>query len=352
VALVALAALAWMLAGWCTTSWFEARRSLADRQATLAAFGTPTQPRLKGSGAGGAIEDEHTLGATIAELVPEHDAASRAGDTSYLLEQVEALAAEAGVTLLQFIPQATATAKDPAAVVRLQLQGPANAREALLLTLGDPAPAVEMGSLRLASGPQAGVLLCDLVVRLRDAAFLARLALAHPGQVGPGAAGRIPVRAAPSDNSALTPHLIPAMAFATPRPSQPAGPLPLAVGIVPDTPKAATSGAGTSGSANPGAARPAVMGAPGSSAHDPLAGVRLRGVLEAGEQVAVLLDLPGTGALLLRRSERLGLTRFRLESAAAGRASLIGDAGERRVLGLEEDAREENVREKNVGVPR
>ncbi len=292
VALGVSAGLACLLAVWCIASCIGAWQTLADREASLAALAAGASPGVTvGVGAvdpaGGGVSAEDAAEQLVA-------------DASRLLEHVEALAAGAGVVLLQFLPETAPAGKAPD-VVRLQLRGTPTALEALLLSLGEPAPAIELATMRLAAGPVADQLLCELGLRLHDAASLARL----------GGKAVVPEPTAWSDHASL----IPTGVFGTP------GPLRSAA-------EAASHGLTGPAMAHQRVAHP-------EARPDPLAGMRLLGLLRKGEHVAVLLDSPATGPVLLRRSEPLGLTGFRLQAAAAGRATLANDVGERRVLELD-----------------
>ncbi len=286
------AVLGWLLAAWCIASCVGAWQTLADREASLADLAAGAAP--------GIAVDVRTFGPVGGMAHPEDAVQQLVADASRLLEHVESLAASVGVTMLQFLPEVTPAGKD-AAFVRLHLRGPPPALEALLVGLGDPAPAVELTTLRLAASPVAGELLCELGLRLHDGASLERLGKAA---VAPGYAAR-----------AVDAGLIPAGVFGPP-------------GTLRGAAQVAVANVAQLAMAEPQVAQP-------GRKPDPLLGVRLLGLLRKGQQFAALLDSPATGPVLLRPSESLGLTRFRLEAAAAGRATLANDAGERRVLELE-----------------
>ncbi len=212
-----------------------------------------------------------------------------------LLEFIESLAASSGAGLTQFIPEAAAaTANASSTAVRLQIHGAPARVEEFLNGLGGSAPALEMTSLRLSPAQAVGELLCELSLRLHGEDSLAELGRAPVAQVGP--------HGDPPDT------LIPGAFFGTITTG-------MAEGAPPDAPAASV----------------ALQGA----LPDELAGIRLAGILRQGDRTAALLDVPGEGMLLLRPAERLGRTRFRLESAGMARVVLAGDAAERRTLELD-----------------
>jgi len=269
------AVLSMLLAGGLSLALFEARAGLEQHRDTLRRF---------------AAESSSGPAATVLEDV----AAQLLLEPPRLLEYIEVLADQSGAAILQFLPDVTATGDGASPIgVRLQIQGAPAQVEGFLLGLGGPASAIELGSLRLAPAMAAGELLCEIALRLHDAESLAAL-------------GRSP------DAS------VPALAD-----------------VGEDLLSAAAFGLDTRGVAQMPAAGPPDAASADVPASDVLAGVRLAGLLRQGELRAALLEVPGEGMLLLRPAERVGETRFRLESAGPAAVVLASDRGERRTFELD-----------------
>jgi hypothetical protein len=277
--------LAILTAAWAAVGLFAARQLLAERESALA-IAESSLP-VGATGRVGPQADVIALEDAAAQLITE---------PSRLLEAVEGLAADAGVVLLQFLPDPSPPGAGTAAV-RLQSRGAEEAVWRFLAGLGERAPAVEVATLRLAAA-EPGSVLVELGLRLHDEPSLMRVGQSPPAVLPAGGAG--------IDNDLVQ---VPAALFGT-------------ASAVADS----TEPFGRAGVESRVAVRAPVP--------DPLAGVRLAGVLGAPGRLAALLEVPGIGAVLLRPNDRLGDTHFRIERVAPGHVVLTGVAGERRVFEL------------------
>lgn len=286
-------AASWLLAASLATATLGARQTL-DRNASKVAALFAISPSLPavgpGSGPVGTASeaDEAAMEAAVTALLV---------DPPDLLERVETLAAASGVTLAQFVPEpADGKAAGTLPTLRLQVGGPAERVESFLTGLGGSGLAIELSSLRLAAGRVPGEILCDAALRLHDEDSLARLAAVFPS-------------AAPRSLDAIA--LIPGGVF---------GPSGLAGTTLTSTAAGRVDLADSIAHVPPA---------------DPLAGIRLTGIFRQGDRVAALIDIPGEGPALLRPADPLGQTRFRLESASAGRVVIVDGSGDRRTLELD-----------------
>jgi len=283
-----------LLVGWLALSLLDAR-SLRDRYASeLAPAALASAGRLHGGRSGGP--SWHDLEADVPEM--EAAVAALVVDAPVMLERVEALATQSGAKLLQFVPEVASDAVSNALpVLRLELRAPLHDIERFLMSLNDTGPVVEIAALRLAAGKVPDEVHCELTLRLHDEASLTTLAtLSDP-----------PVARVASDPA----QWIPDGAFAP--------------AVAPsEIPAAPASG---SQRMSPPSIHVAQV--------DPLAGLRLLGLLREGDRVAALIDVPGEGAVLLRPSGRLGQTGFQLESIGLASVTLASGPGRQRLLVLD-----------------
>lgn len=211
-----------------------------------------------------------------------------------LLAHFEALAADAGVTMLQFVPEATATDTPSPMRLRLNVQGSLSGVDGFLTDMDRPALAIELLALRFAPGSAAGTVLCELTVQIHDQEGLAELGRLH------------------ATNSVVT------------------GERPEA--LVPE----ALLGSAAGPHAAPSARAKPVANDPGHRTPKPdaLAGVRLAGILRQGDRLAALLEVPGEGLRMFGLADPLGASGFRLAGAGVASVVLASATGERRTLWL------------------
>lgn len=215
---------------------------------------------------------------------------------------LQRLADEAGVELLQFVPEAApgdgARARaggsagapgEPVAGISLQARGGLAAIGRFLHALPRSGLALELSSLRLTAGEGVPGPFCTLALRAHDAASLRTLAMEQGAVPGPDAAP------AEWDD-------IPASAFG-----------PFATVVV--APSARSMD------------RRRLSVAPGTDSPDPLRGARLTGLLSSGERSAALIRLPGVGTLALRPGDALPGTPLRIGRFGEGWVTLTAASG-------------------------
>ena len=284
------------LAGWLCLSLIDARAAASSQERRLT-LSLATMPPVPGSGptAGPVWRDPQSAVAAMADAV-----ALLLVDASHLLEHIETLAADSGVTLLQFVPEpAKGTAADGLPVFKLQIRAPGSRLEPFLAGLGDPGPAIELTSLRLSADRASDEVFGELSLRLHDEASLTRHSTlsAPPGASHP----------ADPDRSEW-----------------------LMTGLFgPAAPPSKAPGSDSTGG------RVLAHPSPSETRADPFAGLRLAGLLSQGDRVAALIEIPGEGLVLLRPSERLGQTGLRLAGTGSGRVVVAAGAGQQRILELD-----------------
>jgi hypothetical protein len=220
-------------------------------------------------------------------------------DAAALLAAVEMLAAGSGSRLLQFVPEAVSAAADRASrPVRLRVQGPTSALEQFLPALAEAPLALEISTLRLASAATPGELLCELGLRLHG-----------------GAAARA------ADSMAATQPLW----------REPVSePIAFREGLFDAPSPVVTTSALAAGAAPVEATPPASNERP----REPLADVRLVGILREGERIAALLELPGGGTHRLRPGERVAVPPLYLERATPTEVVFVDPRGGRHTIAM------------------